>query len=111
MLRRNYTAARTVSLPIDTSVGPMLRYQKFLPKLPVPALGATLDKYLRSVRPLLSDADYAKTVAAVEEFRAPGGPGERLQERLLAKAEDPKTVNWLEDWWNELSYFGYRDPV
>lgn len=110
MLRRNYTAA-VVSLPADNSVGHMLRYQKAMPKLPVPALGATLDKYLRSVRPLLSDADYAKTVVAVEEFRAPGGPGEKLQERLLAKAQDPKTVNWLEDWWNELAYFGYRDPV
>ncbi|RUS16391.1 hypothetical protein BC937DRAFT_91265 [Endogone sp. FLAS-F59071] len=110
MLRRNYTAAK-VTLPVDTSVGHMLRYQKAMPKLPVPALSATLDKYLRSVRPLLSDADYAKTVAVVEEFRAPGGPGEKLQERLLAKAQDTQTVNWLEDWWNDLSYFGYRDSV
>lgn len=110
MLRRNYSAAK-VTLPVDTSVGHMLRYQKAMPKLPVPPLSATLDKYLRSVRPLLSDADYSKTEAVVEEFRAPGGPGEKLQERLLAKAQDPKTVNWLEDWWNDLSYFGYRDSV
>ncbi|KAI9014355.1 acyltransferase ChoActase/COT/CPT [Phycomyces nitens] len=98
--------------PIDTTAaGPMLRYQKNLPKLPVPALHNTLQKYLQSVRPLLSDEDFQKTQTAVNEFEAPGGIGEKLQERLLAKANDPKVVNWMEDWWLDQAYMGYRDPV
>ncbi|KAL0074914.1 acyltransferase ChoActase/COT/CPT [Phycomyces blakesleeanus] len=98
--------------PIDaTAAGPMLRYQKNLPKLPVPALHNTLQKYLQSVRPLLSDEDFQKTQKAVSEFEAPGGIGEKLQERLLAKANNPKVVNWMEDWWLDQAYMGYRDPV
>ncbi|ORE03226.1 acyltransferase ChoActase/COT/CPT [Rhizopus microsporus var. microsporus] len=103
------TAPKT---PVDpTAPGPMLRYQKNLPKLPVPALSATLQKYLQSVRPLLSDAEFQRTEQAVKEFEAPGGLGQELQERLLAKANDPNVVNWMEDWWLDQAYMGYRDPV
>lgn len=88
----------------------MLRYQANLPKLPVPALGATLQKYLKTVRPLVGDEEYKRTEAAVKEFES-SGIGAKLQERLLAKANDPNVVNWLEDWWLESAYMGYRDPV
>ncbi|EXX78513.1 carnitine O-acetyltransferase CAT2 [Rhizophagus irregularis DAOM 197198w] len=114
MARRNASAAikkPTIPYLEDNSVGPMLRYQKSLPKLPVPALKDTLEKYLKSVRPLVSSEEYAKTEAAVAEFQKPGGIGEELQKRLLAKANNPNVINWLEDWWNEVAYFGYRDPI
>ena len=113
MTRRNASVAKkpVVPYPKDNSVGPMLCYQKNLPKLPVPALKDTLEKYLKTVRPLLNSEEYAKTEAAVAEFQKPGGFGEELQKRLLAKANNPNVVNWLEDWWNETAYFGYRDPI
>ncbi|RIA85327.1 acyltransferase ChoActase/COT/CPT [Glomus cerebriforme] len=114
MVRRNVSGATKkpiVPYPEDNSVGPMLRYEKYLPKLPVPALKDTLEKYLKSVRPLIDSKEYAKTEAAVVEFQKPGGIGEELQKRLLAKANNPNVINWLEDWWNEIAYFGYRDPV
>jgi carnitine O-acetyltransferase len=93
------------------AAGPMLRYQTNLPKLPVPALSATLQKYLQSVRPLLNDAEFKKTEEAVKNFEAPGGLGQELQKRLLARANDPKVINWMEDWWLDQAYMGYRDPV
>uniref|UniRef100_A0A1D1YFG2 Carnitine O-acetyltransferase, mitochondrial n=1 Tax=Anthurium amnicola TaxID=1678845 RepID=A0A1D1YFG2_9ARAE len=112
MARRNASAAvKKPPYPEDNSVGPMLRYQKSLPKLPVPALKDTLEKYLTSVRPLVSSEEYAKTEAAVAEFQKPGGIGEELHKRLLEKANNPNVINWLEDWWNEVAYFGYRDPI
>ncbi|KAG0361784.1 Carnitine O-acetyltransferase mitochondrial [Podila minutissima] len=116
MLYRNYTAATSpASIPglgqPDMTKGPLYRYDTALPKLPVPTLAETCARYLKSVRPLLTDDEFAKTTAAVAEFQKSGGVGEELQKRLLAKANDPKTVNWLEDWWNDLAYFGYRDPV
>ena len=43
------------------SVGRMFSVQDSLPKLPVPPLDQTLQKYLRSVRPLLTDDEYANT--------------------------------------------------
>ncbi|KAF9582836.1 Carnitine O-acetyltransferase mitochondrial [Lunasporangiospora selenospora] len=115
MLYRNYTSALPASIPglgpPDMSRGPLYRYDTALPKLPVPTLEETCARYLKSVRPLLNDQEFEATSAAVAEFQMPGGMGEELQRRLLAKANDPKTVNWLEDWWNDLAYFGYRDPV
>ncbi|CAI2177916.1 1965_t:CDS:10 [Funneliformis geosporum] len=114
MARRNASAATrkpVVPYPEDNSVGPMLRYQKSLPKLPVPALKDTLEKYLKSVRPFVNSEEFAKTEAAVIEFQKPGGVGEELQKRLMSKANNPSTINWLEDWWNEVAYFGYRDPI
>ena len=50
-------------------VGRMFSLQDSLPKLPVPALDATLQKYLKTVRPLVSDEDYKQTQQYVEEFR------------------------------------------
>ena len=34
-----------------------------------------------------------------------------LQDRLQASAADPSVRNWLSDWWNDVAYMGYRDPV
>jgi carnitine O-acetyltransferase len=87
----------------------MLQYQANLPKLPVPALDRTLSLYLASVRPLLSDTDYQKTAAAAQDFLTPGGLGEALQQRLVARSQE--TVNWMEEWWLDQAYMGYRDSV
>ncbi|KAI8978504.1 acyltransferase ChoActase/COT/CPT [Pilobolus umbonatus] len=98
--------------PVDpTAAGPMLRYQANLPKLPVPELHDTLQKYLKSVKPLLTEEQYQKTVEAAKEFEAPGGMGQELQRRLVARANDPSIVNWMEEWWNDQAYMGYRDSV
>lgn len=95
----------------DHSKGAMLRFEDSLPRLPVPTLQETAKRYLKSVHPLLSKPEYEATTKAVEEFIAPGGPGEALQKRLAARREDPSIRNWLAEWWNEGAYMGYRDPV
>ncbi|KAI8092592.1 acyltransferase ChoActase/COT/CPT [Halteromyces radiatus] len=98
--------------PIDpNAAGPMFQYQANLPKLPVPELNRTIAMYLKSVRPLLSDAEYQKTEQAAKEFIAPGGLGQELQKRLVARAQDPNIVNWMEEWWLDQAYMGYRDSV
>lgn len=89
----------------------MLRYQTNLPKLPVPVLSETLQKYLKSVHPIVSAEEYKRTEQAVKDFEAPGGLGQQLQQRLVARAQDPSVVNWMEEWWNDQAYMGYRDPV
>ncbi|KAI1079215.1 acyltransferase ChoActase/COT/CPT [Whalleya microplaca] len=95
----------------DKSKGPMLRFQESLPRLPVPTLEETAARYVKSLHPLLSPEEYAASKKAVEEFIKPGGVGRKLQEKLVAKREDPETKNWLYEWWNEAAYLGYRDPV
>ena len=89
----------------------MLRYENSLPKLPVPSLAETAAKYLKSVRPLLSQDDFSRTESAVKEFVKPGGIGEKLQTKLVRKAQDPECKNWLAQWWDDAAYLEYRDPV
>ncbi|KAI9228385.1 MAG: acyltransferase ChoActase/COT/CPT [Piptocephalis tieghemiana] len=89
----------------------MLQHQADLPRLPVPPLKDTLSKYLRSCRPILSDDEFALTSKEVSEFGKAGGRGEELQRRLESRASNPDTINWLESWWNEVAYFGYRAPL
>ncbi|TDL23187.1 acyltransferase ChoActase/COT/CPT [Rickenella mellea] len=95
---------------VDPSVGPMLRFQASLPKLPVPTLESTAAKYLETVRPHVTPDAYAETKSAVEEFVS-SEQGKELQKRLHARAAEPGQLNWLADWWNEAAYMGYRDPV
>ena len=95
----------------DKSKGPMLRFQESLPRLPVPTLEETASRYLKSLRPLLSSSELEASTKAVEEFVAPSGPGRKLQEKLIARREDPKHKNWLYEWWNDAAYLSYRDPV
>lgn len=89
----------------------MLRFEESIPKLPVPTLEETAKRYLKSVHPLLTTSEFQSTTKAVEEFIQPGGIGSKLQEKLLARREDPKHKNWLYEWWNEVAYLTYRDPV
>ncbi|KAI8075381.1 acyltransferase ChoActase/COT/CPT [Gilbertella persicaria] len=104
--------APTPKTPVDpNAAGPMLRYQKNLPKLPVPKLSETLQKYLKTVHPLLTPEEYKRTEEAVKDFEKPGGLGQELQRRLVARAQDPNMVNWMEEWWLDQAYMGYRDPV
>ncbi|KAK8079986.1 carnitine O-acetyltransferase [Apiospora hydei] len=95
----------------DKSKGPMLRFQDSLPRLPVPTLEETSARYLKSLNPLLSSDELASSKTAVEEFVKPGGVGRKLQEKLVAKREDPNVRNWIYEWWNEAAYLAYRDPV
>lgn len=94
----------------DPSVGPMLRFERSLPRLPVPTLSSTTAKYLESVQPHLTKDEYARTEKLVLEFAA-SPLAKELQSRLAQRAADPNTVSWLIDWWNDAAYMGYRDPV
>lgn len=87
----------------------MLVKQKSLPRLPVPPLQQTMDKYLNAIRPLVNDDQFEQTRKLVEEFKKPGGIGEKLQEKLVerSKTED----NWLAKWWDNGAYFDVRMPV
>jgi carnitine O-acetyltransferase len=88
----------------------MFRFQRSLPRLPVPTLSSTASRYLESAQPHLSASAFARTQAAVNAFLQSPQAAE-LQSRLNARAADPDITNWLADWWNDNAYMGYRDPV
>lgn len=91
--------------------GDLYRYQKELPKLPVPTLQESAAKYLSSVQPLLNESQFQSTTAKVQDFIKSGGIGEKLQARLEQFAANPKVDNWLAEWWDDYAYMSYRDPV
>jgi carnitine O-acetyltransferase len=63
-----------------------------LPKLPIPPLKDTLDRYLNALVGLQDEHEHARTRAAVEDFLH--GEGPRLQERLIewAKTKDRRVA-------------------
>lgn len=67
--------------------------QKPLPRLPVPDLHNTLDRYLRLIAPVVSKEDYERTKLLVEEFGKSGGEGEELQNLLKQYAKTK--INWV----------------
>jgi len=80
-----------------------------LPKLPIPPLQQSLDKYLRSIRPLVDDEDFAHTQSLVEVFSRKGGHGEKLQSQLVKRSA--REDNWLEEWWLNSAYLDSRLPL
>lgn len=95
---------------IDPTAGKMLRFQESLPRLPVPPLSSTIAKYLETVQPHLTPAEFAKTKESANAFEK-SALGQELQKRLQSRREEPGMKNWLADWWNDAAYMGYRDPV
>ena len=111
LLDSELRANRRAGYKEDVSKGAMLRFEDSLPRLPVPSLEETAKRYLKSVHPLLSKTEYDDTTKAVNDFVAPGGPGETLQKRLVERRERPEVKNWIYEWWNDAAYMAYRDPV
>uniref|UniRef100_A0A8D0L9N8 Carnitine O-acetyltransferase n=1 Tax=Sphenodon punctatus TaxID=8508 RepID=A0A8D0L9N8_SPHPU len=89
--------------------GRYLAHQEELPCLPVPPLQQTLDRYLLTLRPIISEEEWHHTKTLTDEFQKPGGVGDRLQKGLERRAR--KTENWLSDWWLKTAYLDYRLPV
>ena len=69
-----------------------LVHQEGLPKLPLPALKQTFERYLATLEPIVSEEELEHTHKLVEEFLK-GGVGERLQKSLERRAR--KTDNWV----------------
>lgn len=87
--------------------GRMFSIQAALPKFPVAPLQQTMEKYLKTVEPLLTPEELENTKKLCDEFQ--NGVGRQLQARLQDRAN--KTTNWLSDWWKSVAYLDVRCPV
>ncbi|KAH1180656.1 hypothetical protein KIL84_001590 [Mauremys mutica] len=87
---------------------PMLySYQASLPRLPVPPVSDTVQRYLESMRPLLSDSHFQRAAALGRDFERSLGP--RLQWYLTLKSW--WATNYVSDWWEEYVYLRGRGPL
>ncbi|KAJ1916722.1 Carnitine O-acetyltransferase mitochondrial [Tieghemiomyces parasiticus] len=87
------------------------QFQSQLPRLSVPDLEATTQRYLRTIQPINVDpARRAASEKAVAEFTKPGGLGPELQARLHAYDQSQPT-SWLESLWLDKGYLEWREPI
>lgn len=66
--------------PAKTTPGVTFAAQDSLPKLPIPDLDATCQRYLEALEPLQTNREHHETERAVREFQRREGP--ELQEKL-----------------------------
>ncbi|KAJ8402544.1 hypothetical protein AAFF_G00366270 [Aldrovandia affinis] len=85
----------------------LFSYQSSLPHLPVPAIKNTVRRYLESVRPLMSSAEFERMTALAAQFE--GSLGNRLQWYIKLKAL--WASNYVSDWWEEYVYLRGRSPI
>ncbi|XP_065916399.1 carnitine O-acetyltransferase-like isoform X2 [Dysidea avara] len=109
MIPADLTQRSVISYNPQGPKGDMLKHQSSLPKLPVPPIQQSLQKYLKAMQPLVNNDEYQKTLVAVKEFGKPNGIGEKLQRKLEERAKTHD--NWLTDWWLYIAYLGYRKPL
>lgn len=64
-----------------------------LPKVPVPDLHSTLERYLAGLKAVIPVAQYEQTKLTVDEFLKPNGEGEKLQKLLTEYANEKE--NWV----------------
>lgn len=85
-----------------------MHFQRSLPRLPVPELKLTCQRYLRAQQPLLSKKDFSKTKENVEKFELTDGY--MLQDILKKKNNLNKNTSYItEDWFN--MYLTDRTPL
>lgn len=93
-------------LPRDGDRKPALTFanQDILPKLPIPDLESTCQKYLDALKPLQSSREQSDTAAAVQEFLK--GEGPELQARLQKYATGK--TSYIEQF---CEYFSISTPL
>ncbi|GFR62192.1 carnitine O-palmitoyltransferase 1, liver isoform [Elysia marginata] len=85
----------------------LMSYQASLPKMPVPGLKQSVDRYLKSVKHLMTEDKYKEVEKLADDFRK--GVGNKLQRYLILKSW--WATNYVSDWWEQYVYLRGRDPI
>lgn len=85
---------------IQQSKLPTMHFQKSLPRLPVPELSKTGERYLKSLRPLLTDDQFEQARRRTTDFVTT--EGKILQEKLIAKDNRNKHTSYISEYWFDL---------
>ncbi len=89
---------------------PTFALEDTLPRVPLPSLEESCERFLAWCRPLLTPAQLAETEAEVAAFLRPGGPGRVLQAALEEYDATEGVHSWLDTFW-PYRYLGRRDRI
>ncbi|MGI8751343.1 MAG: choline/carnitine O-acyltransferase [Acidimicrobiales bacterium] len=81
-----------------------------LPRVPLPTLEESCERFLAWCAPLVNAAELASTEAAVAAFLQPDGPARKLQEALEDYDASDGVGSWLDSFWPD-RYLGRRDRI
>ncbi|KAJ8930445.1 hypothetical protein NQ314_016772 [Rhamnusium bicolor] len=85
-----------------------MHFQQSLPRLPIPKLDLTCERYLAAQRPLLIDEAYRKTEFNVNQFKS--SVGKQLQNMLKNYDKQNKHTSYISEFWFD-SYLRDRKPI
>lgn len=89
--------------------GSMYQHQASLPKLPVPELKDTMERYLVAIEPLVTPQQLQKTKQVVADFQSNQAWGPYLQGQLK-ELDRLTTTSYVEGFWDSM-YLEIRDPI
>ncbi|XP_022113656.1 carnitine O-palmitoyltransferase 2, mitochondrial [Pieris rapae] len=87
---------------------PTMHFQKSMPRLPIPDLSKTGERYLKALKPLLSSTQYADAEKRTNNFILK--EGKELQAKLITKDKVNKHTSYISDYWFDL-YLRDRVPL
>ncbi|XP_077986984.1 carnitine O-palmitoyltransferase 2, mitochondrial-like [Glandiceps talaboti] len=106
--RKCYSSSSPSIEYLHHSIVPTMHFQPSLPRLPIPKLEDTHNRYLQSQRVLLDDEQFAKTSKLMEEFIK--GEGKGLNDELIAIDKKNKHTSYITGPWFDM-YLEARDPL
>ncbi|MCQ4079503.1 choline/carnitine O-acyltransferase [Streptomyces sp. RB6PN25] len=93
-----------------TAATPTFALEDTLPRVPLPTLEESCERFLAWCAPLLTEAELAATEAEVAAFLRPGGPGRMLHAALEEYDATEGVHSWLDTFW-PYRYLGRRDRI
>ncbi|MFD5818513.1 choline/carnitine O-acyltransferase [Streptomyces sp. NPDC127038] len=94
----------------DDPGNPYAGREDSLPRVPLPTLEASCERFLAWCGPLLTDDERSATEAEVAAFLRPGGPGRMLHAALEEYDATEGVHSWLDVFW-PYRYLGRRDRI
>ena len=93
---------------LERSKVPSDKFQRSLPRLPIPKLEKTVDRYLATQRPLLTSDQFEDTAKAARELLS--SEGRAVHSELIAKDKANKHTSYITGPWTDM-YLRDRSPV
>jgi carnitine O-palmitoyltransferase 2 len=79
-----------------------MHFQASLPRLPIPKLSETCQRYLAAQRPILNDNEYSITNELTLEFSTDNSQGWELNKQLIQNDKDNKHTSFISNYWFDM---------